>query len=319
MAPRAGSVSCSSTALLQSFHHPPRRRLTTTVKPLAASNTTNARTIAAIPPESPKFVPIPRPVQPQAILRPWVKGVLPVPRKIYPKHGPDKASPVYIASATPEPLPHNINKPRDPRTADFVSYKARQAEYRRNNLRESLIELRFRKDRTDATVAVKSRRTQAFNRVRREAPEREDERLTNATVLQSDLPRRHSILTDPDREARLAAKRENVARHNAAKEEERRNMLHNLYINAAGFITTDAQLNQEVDRVFDDTEQFVNDEKVGQNIWNLGFPETVQEMLGGKAAPGGRIKALENALGPGKEMLEARMTRVGEELTGGKA
>ncbi|KAL9128856.1 MAG: hypothetical protein Q9217_002545 [Psora testacea] len=290
-------------------------------RPHTPATAAHSPTAAAIPPESPKFIPIPRPVQPQAILRPWVKGVLPVPRKIFPEHGPDKASPNYLASTTPEPLPHNVDRHRDPRTADFASYKARQAENRRNNLRESLIELRFRKERTDSVVAAKSRKKQAFNRARREAPQREDERLTNATVLQSDIPRRHTILPDPDREARLAAKRENVARHTVAKEEERRDMLHTLYINAGTFITTGSQLDQVVDRVFDNVEQFTNDEKRGQNIWNLGFPETVEEMLGGKAS-GVRVnrpKALDNALVSRKELHDHRMTRIGEELTGGKA
>ena len=201
-----------------------------------------------------------------------------------------------------------------------MAYKTRQSENRRNNLRESLIELRFRKERDDALVAGRSRRKQAFNRARRRAPEREDERLTNATVLQSDTPRCHTILQDPDREARLAIKRENVAKHNAAKQEERRDLLHNLYINAGSFITTGAQLDQAIDRVFDDTDQFANDEKLGQNIWNLGFPPTVQEMLGGKAVGvlAARTKALDSAVAAPKEVLKERMMRVGEELTGGK-
>ena len=322
MAPRSNARNDPASFIRHCLYHPARRRLTLKSGPRlsSTSNAINAPVATAIPPESPRFIPIPRPIQPQAILRPWVKGVLPVPRKIFPKNGPDKASPKYLASATPEPLPHNVNKPRDARTAEFVNYKARQAEGRRNNLRESLIELRFRKERTDATVAGRSRRKQAFNRERREAPEREDERLTNATILQSDIPRRHTLLPDPNREARLALKRDNVARHSAAKEEERRRMLHNLYVNAGSFITTGSQLDQAVDEVFDDMEQFATSEKLGVNIWNLGFPETVQEMLGGKAAgsSGGKSKALESALGTGKELLDERMREVGKELTGGK-
>ncbi|KAL9633962.1 MAG: hypothetical protein Q9164_004376 [Protoblastenia rupestris] len=170
-------------------------------------------------------------------------------------------------------------------------------------------------------LAARSKRNQKVNQALREAPEREDERLTNATILQSDIPRRHTVLPDPDREARLAIKQANVANHNAAKEEERRNMLHTLYINAGSFITTSSQLDAVIDRVFDDTDQFTNDEKRGQNIWNLGFPQTVQEMLGGRAARprqgGGRMKALDAALEGADVVYKERMRKIGEELTGG--
>ena len=246
-----------------------------------------------------------------------MKGILPVPRKLFPKSGPDKVTPSYLASTTPEPLPHNTQRKRDPCTKGFVNYKTRQAERRRENLRESLIELRFRKDRDERAVAAKSARVQAFNRKQREAPEREDERLTHPTVLETDRVRRRTILTDPDREARLALKRENVARQRAEMEEERRNMLHTLYVNAGQFITTGAQLDQVVDRVFDDERQFVNDESVGANIWNLGEPETVAELLGERRRGTDKRKAVDQADAK-KILMDERMRRVGEELTGGK-
>ena len=240
-----------------------------------------------------------------------------MPRKLFRARGPDKVTPSYLASATPEPLPHNTQKKRDPRSQGFVSYKTRQAERRRENLRESLIELRFRKERDDRIVAAKSARVQAFNRQQREAPEREDERLTNATVLEADQVRRHTMLSDPDRQVRLALKRENVERHRAGLEEERRNMLHTLYVNAGQFITTGAQLDQVVDRVFDDEMQFMNDQSKGVNIWNLGEPETVAELLGERGRGVDRRKAVDN-VGGMKGLMEERMRRVGEALTGGK-
>ena len=183
-------------------------------------------------------------------------------------------------------------------------------------MRESLIELRYRKERDDRRVAARSARKQAFNHRQRNAPEREDERLTNATVLEADRVRRHTVLPDPDREGRLAMKTDNVVKHRAALEEERRNMLHTLYVNAGQFITTGAQLDQVVDRVFDDQAQFLNDQQKGVNIWNLGEPETVAELLGEKGKGEDKRKAVD--IRGKRNLVEERMRRIGEELTGGR-
>ena len=149
------------------------------------------------------------------------------------------------------------------------------------------------------------------------APEREDERLTNPSVMQSDRPTSHRILADPNREARLEQKRLNVAAIEAMRQENRRNKLHTLYVNAGDFITTGKQLDKTVDRVFDNQEQFTNDQQRGLNIWNLGLPETVSQLLGKANKDPGSQKAVESAEG-NKIITEERMKRIGEELTGGK-
>ena len=277
---------------------------------------------AQIPPTSPKFIEIPRPKQPQQPFPIIVKGVLPIPRPIFPRNpkpgDTNKASAEYLADVTPEPLVDKASSisTLDPRTAEFVSWKARQAEARRRNLRQSLLELSSRKQQKDRFVAARSAKKQAIRKALLEAPEREDERLTNPSVLQSEIPQRHHALPDPNREARLARKRQNVANMEAMRVEHRRAALHNLYVNAGSFITTASQLNATIDKAFDDNSQFTNDSTPGLNIWNLGFPETVQQLLGKDEGRQG-TKAMDSAEGNAGVSRE-RLRRIAEELTGGK-
>lgn len=148
------------------------------------------------------------------------------------------------------------------------------------------------------------------------ARERNDVRLTTPSVLSTQRPRKHHAFPDPTRSDRLAVKSQNVADMAAMREETRRNALHTLYVNAGDFITTVKQLDGVIDRAFDDNSQFRGDSSEGVNIWNLGRPETVQELLR-KANKSGRQTALDSA--EGNEIItRERMKKIGEELTGGK-
>ena len=230
---------------------------------------------------------------------------------------PDKASPEYLANVTPEPIKDKRTPEEASQEAEFVSWKARQSEQRRRNLRESLVELNYRNQRTNriSTARLKRRAEERHQLIT--APEREDERLTNPSVLQSEKPAKHHTLPDPDREARLAQKRENVARMEAFRREERQNKLHTLYVNASNFITTAKQLDTVVDTVFDDPDQFTSDAQPGLNVWNLGYPETVLELLNKANKDPRSQKALSSAEG-NAAITRRRMRRVAEELTGGK-
>ncbi|KAK4692858.1 hypothetical protein P7C71_g4425, partial [Lecanoromycetidae sp. Uapishka_2] len=277
---------------------------------------------AQIPPESPKFIEIPRPVQPYQLRPVHMKGVLPIHRPIFKRRSrpqdTDKASSQYLAGVTPEPIEDKTRRvePNDSRTGEVLSWKSRQAEARRRNLRESLAELSIRKQRTDRRLHALKEKRQAERNNLLGAPEREDERLTNPSVLQSERPIGHHSLPDPNREARLARKRDNVAKIEAMRQENRRNALHTLYVNAGDFITTGAQLDATIDKVFDDLDQFKNDATPGLNIWNLGYPETVQQLLAKANHVPGR-KAVDSAEGSAGVTRE-RMKRIAEELTGGK-
>lgn len=147
-------------------------------------------------------------------------------------------------------------------------------------------------------------------------PERDDERFTSPSVLNSMRPSNRALLPDPGRASRLATKRANVAAQEAAKQEYRRNALHTLYMNAGNFIITEEHLNRVVDQVFDNHKQFENDSRNGLNIWNTGYPETVQEMLNqANRESGGNAIDRHQGYGP---VTKERMKRLREELTGGK-
>lgn len=244
-----------------------------------------------------------------------MKGVLPPPRDIFHRRKEGKiprASPEYFAAVTPEPLEDKTTRSDD----EFVSWKAHQSELRRRNLREGLAELHQRRQESDRRRSIISAANTRIREKRLYAPERKDVRLTNPSVLSTQQPTKHRALPDPTRPGRLAVMSQNVADMAAMREEARRNALHTLYVNAGDFITTGKQLDEVVDRAFDDNSQFRTDSSEGLNIWNLGFPETVQELLG-KANKTGRQTALDSAEG-NEITTRERMKKIGEELTGGK-
>lgn len=229
-------------------------------------------------PESPKYISVPQSLQPHAIHHPYIKGILPVPRPIFRQtslpNSSRKASPTYLAAVTPEPKPTK-QPPLDPLTA----WKTEQAASRRRNLREGLLELHTRKQTSDAERTARSRKRQREHERLIAMPMREDERLTAPTILSNQLPSA-AALSDPHRTARVAASRANVAAHEAARKEQRREDLHELYVNAGKFITSEAQLEAEVERVFEDRTKFVNQETRGENIWHLGEPATLAQKMG---------------------------------------
>ena len=241
-----------------------------------------------------------------------MKGVLPVPRKLFPEGSPDKTSPEYLAAVTPEPSVKKNLSSADPSTVKYVEWRARSAATRRKNLREGLVELQYRKEKIDRHVAAKS----AFKRAEYDRavhkPEREDERLTNPSITQLMTPGYFANLPDPDRKELIAGKREKVRRKDMADREERRNALHSLYMNARSFIVTESALNSKVDEVFDD-EWFKS--YPGRSIWDKEeFPDTVQTML--HVANRNGSKAVQNA--GYAYITRERVQRIAEELTGGK-
>ncbi|KAM0799436.1 hypothetical protein BDR22DRAFT_855377 [Usnea florida] len=270
---------------------------------------------AQIPPESPNFIEVPRLLQPRQPFPIRIKGFLPPPKRIFPrpKKGQlPKSSPAYLAAVTREPLVDKTTYKDD----DFVSWKARQSALRRKNLREGITELRQKKHDADKSQSLRAKANYRIREALLYAPEPEDVRLTTPSVLSTQRPMKHQRLPDPARAARVEAKRQNVADMAAMREENRRHALHKLYVHAGDFITTEEQLERVVERAFEDRTQFRNDNAEGVNIWNLGFPETVQQLLG-KTDRRGRQSALDSAEG-NQVLTRERMKKIGEELTGGK-
>ncbi|KKK19304.1 hypothetical protein P175DRAFT_0497248 [Aspergillus ochraceoroseus IBT 24754] len=260
-------------------------------------------------PESPNFIEVPRSIQPDLPSKPRIKGTLPVPREIFPRRRADKPSEQYIAAATPLPSAQPEIDPTDPH-AQYKDWKRKMADMRRQNLREGLLELHTRKQRIDKSMAQRSiEKQKRRERVLRQS-EREDERLTRPSVVQEMLPKCTPVLPDPNREERLANGRVKLENNKIQKEATRQDSLHTLYMNARSFITTEAQLAAEIERVFPEgeNEAWRSDHQYGDNIWNLGLPQTVQSIVNeGRKSEAARW-----------EVIQGRVKKLGEEITGGK-
>ena len=267
-----------------------------------------------IPPESPKFIDVPQPPQQEAFRKREVKGVLPVPRQIFPRRRQDKTSPEYLEAVIPEPRTtrsHSLNQPSQ--VKEFLDWKSRLAATRRRNLRDGLRELHRRKEITDRRLAARTAYKQAEHERRIHEPEREDERLTNPSIIKAMIPGYMGMLQDPDRDARVARKRMNFMAKENEKMEERRNALHSLYMNARGFIVTESELNARVDEVFDDPFYRRNPDR---SVWDKdGFPISVQRMIADANKSAGKAIAQSSGYA---QITRDRVQRIAEELTGGK-
>ncbi|KAL8970964.1 MAG: hypothetical protein Q9183_001281, partial [Haloplaca sp. 2 TL-2023] len=82
-----------------------------------------------------------------------------------------------------------------------------------------------------------------------------------------------------------------------------------------------AALTEAVEKAFDPNNgQFTTDNRVGMNIWNRGYPETVKEMLedaNAESQKGVHERAVQKKSGYAG-VTDKRMGRLREELTGGK-
>ncbi|EED16488.1 conserved hypothetical protein [Talaromyces stipitatus ATCC 10500] len=261
-----------------------------------------------IGPESPNYIEVPQTLQPDLPAKPRVKGTLPVPREIFPARRPDKPTPAYISAVTPEPSKVKTIKKNDP-NAETIAWKQRMADSRRTNLREGLLELYERKENTVAAMTRRSAAKQARRERVLRQPQREDERLTSPSVVQS-LEEQPSSLPDPDREIRIAQSRERVLQKQLQKSAERHTNLHTLYMNAREFIVTEEQLMKEIEDKFreDGGDEWRSDSGVGTNVWAKGAPPTIQSIVNNQTKDDvGRWR-----------IEQERMSKVVEEMTGGK-
>ncbi|PBP23646.1 hypothetical protein BUE80_DR005293 [Diplocarpon rosae] len=281
-------------------------RCSTVSIPVRSFSTT--KTVAAIGPENPRFIEIPIPPQQQIRPKLDIKGTLPSPRNIFPSRAGSKISPEYLAAVTPEPTVKS--EPAN----EFVAWKRRMAASRRTNLRAGLLELHNRKETLDARLARQSRRKSKSREKALHAPQREDERLTNPTITKMTRTLQSGAVPDPDREKRLAEKVARVQARAIAKQEERQNALHTLYMNARNFITTEQQLDATIESIFvpDPHEEH----RMDDSIWNVvGTPITVKDMLASinKTEKSAVLFHASPAARTGE-----RMKKIAEEMTGGK-
>ncbi|KIX96017.1 uncharacterized protein Z520_08272 [Fonsecaea multimorphosa CBS 102226] len=274
-----------------------------------AFSTTSPRSY--IPPESPAFVDVPQPLQPVRDFHPRAKGILPVPRELFPARRPDKPGQQYLDNVTPDPRPENILPPEH--LTETGRYKRRMAELRKTHLRSALKELHIRKTSIDASIAARSAAKQRERARLLTQTEREDVRLTNVTVPSAMRPQKiHELSVEEE----LATYNTRKAAHEArlaAKHEDRLDKLHTLYINSRTFITDKDQLSAAIEKAFTTT----------GSIWRKdGRPDTVEEMI-----KRGRDRTADQ--GRGGMMLfsdvneralkdQERMKKIAEKLSGGK-
>jgi len=277
---------------------------------ITARSFTTTSPLSSIGPENPKFIEIPTTKQPQLPPTIVVKGTLPPPRELFPRREKNgyKLSPQYFKKTTP--LPKTEKKPAN----DFVAWKQRMADTRRNHLREGLRELYNRKKANAAKVAGTSKARSRMREERLHAPQREDERLTSPTITESVRTLHSGSVPDPDREARLALKAERGKAKEMAREEQRKNALHTLYMHAREFIVTEQQLDAEIEKIFTEEPHAPGDRR--NNIWeSLNAPPTVGDMLSQINNTQRKATKFHET---GATLTGLRVKKIAEELTGGK-
>ncbi|KAJ5895113.1 hypothetical protein N7495_006804 [Penicillium taxi] len=260
-------------------------------------------------PESPHFIEVPRTVQPTNPGKPRVKGTLPVPRELFPARRADKPRKAYLDAATPMPATERTVNPKSS-NPEKQAFKLKMADVRRQNLRDGLRDLYKRKREAEAVIHNRSFESQRRREQILQQPLAEDEHLTRSSVVATMRPSKGSALQDPNREQRLALSKARLAMKKAEKEAQLQDDIHSLYMNARTFITTEEQLNAEIEKVFPDgeNEAWRNDYQNGENIWNLGNPPTVQSIVN-------MTKKSETARW---DVIQDRVKKLGEQITGGK-
>ncbi|KAG9556019.1 hypothetical protein KCU71_g13740, partial [Aureobasidium melanogenum] len=268
----------------------------------------------ALGPESPRYMDIPQPPQQTLPDKTRLKGILPVPRDVF--AGQDPKAPLNVDQASKEPSrPQSHNDPR-------AVWKERMAASRRKNLKEGLKALQYRRIKSDDRMATRATLRQQEREARLHLPEREDERLTAPSVDSNLLNLlKKGPLQDPNREARLAEMRERHALKQAARQEDRRDALHSLYVNAREFIVNDAQLSAAIDKAFGTVDQPRAFGQNGASIWDNtpSAPSSIVDMLNSATARGVRGGALnQSAMNRDTALTAARVRRMAAELTGGQ-
>lgn len=188
---------------------------------------------------------------------------------------------------------------------------------RREHLREGLVQLHARKVKVEAQMAKKSAAKMAYRDALVQAPPREDVRLTSPTISSAMRKLQTGRVPDPEREQRLVEAAARAQAKEAKATAAKQDALHTLYMNARHFITTEAQLDAEIEKLFVE-KPFEHATRGGQtdNVWDAyGPPPTVQDML--SSINGTQKTAILYHRGPA-EITGERVRKMAEELTGGK-
>ncbi|RMD42170.1 hypothetical protein DV735_g2967, partial [Chaetothyriales sp. CBS 134920] len=275
--------------------------------------------LAAISPESPRYIDVPQSLQEDWLPRRFVPGRMPVPREIFPRNRPDKPSAEYLANVTPEP-----KQPVDTtKLSEKALYRHRLGQLRKQYLRESLVQLHKRKQAATSRMKFRSDEKQADHARLIAQAEREDVRLTSISVPASMNPNaKLDLRSAADRRHIHEEKKANVSRTQTDKTGVRLDNLHTLYMNARTFIVNEAQLKAKIAEEFADNKfNKVDAGKSGEqnmSLWDsLGAPDGIKDMVN-KSTVSPRMREQDPAYEAAWERDQERMKRVAEKLSGGK-
>ncbi|ATY59467.1 hypothetical protein A9K55_003386 [Cordyceps militaris] len=281
----------------------------------AAFSSTPSRSTTSIPPESPSYIRLPQVPQSTEVKPERVRGTLPVPRAIFDRRdGARKVHPDYITQTAPQ----RASDAR-PLRSDAQRWKKTMADSRRENLAEGLQGLWRRHETREQDRAGRARRREQAVRGAREAPEPRAAVMTRGTVLASITDT--AVLPDPERFEKAERSRAWVLAQDSARRDARRDALMELYINASSFIVTEAELKDEIDRLFHEDyfrKQSVKGYRPGatENVWGVhGKPPGLSTMFESVTRTSTNLA---NASESEFDHSVKRTKKISEELTGGK-
>jgi hypothetical protein len=244
-----------------------------------------------------------------------VKGILPVPREVLNKRQDYKATPEWLAKATPEPSSWTDMERVPTQLRQQTEYKHRMAGMRRKNLREGVTELYDRvvetEQRTDTAKEHQLLRDiKALN-----APPRHDDKWTSLNVSKPvrDALRKKSTKRD-ESETERARRKADVEKRIQDRVDDRLQNLHTLYLHAKDFIINEQQLDAEIDRVFGSEDLPMTWAGGRKSVWTLGHPAGTTDLIGLKPKTG-MMAAQANEI---NQAMQERMMRIAGKLTGGK-
>lgn len=268
----------------------------------------------ALGPESPNYIEVPKAVQPTLKRKPIVKGVLPVPRNIFKTRSAlPKESEQFLSLSTPEPKTQRQPN-RYSKDADYVLYKRRLAETRRQALRESVKQLHVRKTETERDVTAQSAAVRARNKALAMAPPRQADVLTSTIISKTIRDFLDNKLPSTSRRARKGQV-EHFQRVQSRHTAVRQAHLHDLYTHARDFIVNEERLDAVIEKEFGTEENPVRWSErdgrptpgaTGESPWKAGAQDGVAERLQ-------RLRA-----GEAVDVAQERIRKVAEVLTGGK-
>lgn len=298
---------------------PNTTRVATTLTTLARSfTTTPVRREVEIPPESPRFIPLPELPQSSEVKRPYPKGHLPVPREIFTKRAnmAHKLQPSFVEDTAPRSKAELAGLPPK---SEKDEWKRTIAESRRQALGTGVQNLWKRKVTRDAKAKKRADTKQAQHLADKFRPERLDEVYTRGTLTQATLS--CTVVRDPEYKEKQLESQERTAAMHRTNTEARKDAVQRLYVEAGRFILTESELQAMIEKKFSDQYLHVlakSNSKAwwgAKNMWEaIGKPLSTATMFNSTTNIGKRSDDYSSS---SQKKTDQRQRIIAGELTGG--